>query len=423
MKQKKYFIIVALLSSQLISLSQKTIKISVPCTDEVLFKTPGKWFMDYGGLFDRGSERIPFNKAQVKEATNRMDLVREMLFKLFPEPMGVDIGWYHSIQPGYFGEKVKYVKRGDRWDRESTVERHCASFSFICGFYRHGCNVSNPNEIRRGYPGETGTWFGIHANSLGHVAIETGDGGAHMIIDGQPVHLRQPLKQAFDGYELFYRKANVFPNYITDEWKVLIHRKGELPYTPVTRKQYLEKCTPYITQFYDDALKEFEKVPMRSLEEQEAEKNQTIGKMKKDLAWNPTALKASMDSYLEGYKTEQQIRKEQLNNFKKDRDAVMKHYTDEIEETTKKGLLESPAIIPLGIYNLSVGMPIFVEENVGAMVVIENIKYMRKDLPKYVPQFFAVSWSWGEYWKPQSDVGKLISEKFPFEKLQVMIDK
>lgn len=47
---------------------------------------------------------------------------------------------------------------------------------------------------------------------------------------------------------------------------------------------------------------------------------------------------------------------------------------------------------------------------------------MRKDLPKYIPQFFVVTWKWND-WQPQVDVGKLIEEKFPFDKLQAMIDK
>jgi hypothetical protein len=47
---------------------------------------------------------------------------------------------------------------------------------------------------------------------------------------------------------------------------------------------------------------------------------------------------------------------------------------------------------------------------------------MRKDLPKYIPQFFVVNWKWGN-WPPQADIAKLIEERFPFEKLQAMIDK
>lgn len=375
-------------------------------------------------MLDNGSENIPFNKAQVNETVTRMNVVRDMLMKIFPEPMGVDAAWHHSIGYGSFGEQVRYVKNNqDVWNREAIIKKPVASYGFVCGFFKHGCNRSNPNEIRRGYPGETGTWFTVGANSLGVVAMEVSGGRDRILIDGYPVHLREPMKQEFDGYEIFFRKANVFPNYINDELCVLVHRKGELPYIPVTRKQYLDEAIIYLTQFYADALKEFERAPMRSLEEQEREKNQTIEKMKKDLAWNPSTMKTSIDLYLAGYKTEQDIRKEQIKEYIKNRDAVLNHYKNELEETTKNGLLESPAIIPLVVYTAVSDDPIFVEQNVGYTVVIENPKYMRKDLPKYVPQILIIRWSWDEYWKPQADIAKLILEKFPFDKLQAMIDK
>ena len=31
------------------------------------------------------------------------------------------------------------------------------------------------------------------------------------------------------------------------------------------------------------------------------------------------------------------------------------------------------------------------------MLVTENPEYMRKDLPKYVPQFFVVNWKWNDW--------------------------
>jgi hypothetical protein len=34
------------------------------------------------------------------------------------------------------------------------------------------------------------------------------------------------------------------------------------------------------------------------------------------------------------------------------------------------------------------------------MVMIENREYIRKDLPKHVPQFFVVEWVWNE-WAPR----------------------
>jgi hypothetical protein len=119
---------------------------------------------------------------------------------------------------------------------------------------------------------------------------------------------------------------------------MLFHRKGELPYTPVTRKQYIDQAIIYLSQFYNDGLKEFERAPMRSLEEQEAEKNQTIEKMKKDFSWNPSGLKLAIDNYLAGYKTEQEVRKEQIKNYIKIRDDVLNHYKDELEEDNKERL-------------------------------------------------------------------------------------
>jgi hypothetical protein len=114
--------------------------------------------------------------------------------------------------------------------------------------------------------------------------------------------------------------------------------------------------------------------------------------------------------------------KEQLSELKKNKDVILKRYRNELEETTRQGLLDSSAIIPVTIYNTDEWNSIFVEENKGFMIVRANPAYIRKQLPKHVPQFFVVAWKWND-WKPQADVGKLIEEKFPFGQLQEMIDK
>ena len=144
--------------------------------------------------------------------------------------------------------------------------------------------------------------------------------------------------------------------------------------------------------------------------------------MNKDFAWNPTGLKTAIDYYLAGYKTEQQIREEQLKKLKQEKDEVLKKYQDELEKTTKEGLLDAPAIVQFIWDLLLTNQTIFTDEKNGWSLVIQNPDYMRKDLPKYVPQFIVVSWQWDE-WKPQADIAKLIEEKFPFEKLREMIDK
>ena len=98
---------------------------------------------------------------------------------------------------------------------------------------------------------------------------------------------------------------------------VLIHRKGILPYIPVTRKQYLERCISYHTKLWDENIKRTENLPVRSLEEQEKEKNAKLAKFEKDFGKDPKRLKSAVDYYLSGYKTDQQIRDERGSKGKK----------------------------------------------------------------------------------------------------------
>ena len=377
---KKQIVILFLLIIYIASDGQQTIKTSIPCNDEVLFKTPGRWIK---GSNVWQTDHIGFNKVQQQEVLNRMDAVHQLMLKIYPQPAGLDAAWHYTLGYSTFGDQVTYV-RTDQYslDRKAVVEKPVASFGYVSGFFRHYCNTNDLNEIWSGYPGETGTWMRIFANAFAGFATEYFGNQDTITFGGYPVHLRQPLKHNFDGYELFYSKSNVYPEY-DSELFVLVHRKGELPYIPVTRKQYLDKCIAHLTKSFDRTIKDFEKV----LADQE-----------------------------------QEIRKEQVAELIKHKDAVLKHYKDELEATTNQGLLDSPAIIPMKIYDPDENLPIFVEENTGWTIVRANPNYMRKDLPKYVPQFFVVEWQWND-WKSQADVGKLIEEKFPFEKLREMIDK
>ena len=204
---------------------------------------------------------------------------------------------------------------------------------------------------------------------------------------------------------------------------VLIHRNGILPYFPVTRKQYFDFSIDHLIKFYDEQIQEYEKMPVRSLEEQEAEKNKVLAKYERDYGKNPKRLKSAVDYYLQGYQTDQQGRDEDKNKMIKQKNDVLKRYHDELEKTTKDGLLDSPAII-LSMYQLYDYLPIFTTEaEGGTMLVTENPDYIRKDLPKYTPQILVLSWTWSSSSPAQENIRKIIEANFPIEKLQAMIDK
>jgi hypothetical protein len=69
-------------------------------------------------------------------------------------------------------------------------------------------------------------------------------------------------------------------------------------------------------------------------------------------------------------------------------------------------------------------LPIFttIEEG-GRMLITENPAYIRKDLPKFVPQLIIMHWQWNEGYVAAEHFRKMLEENFPIEKLQAMIDK
>ena len=108
-----------------------------------------------------------------------------------------------------------------------------------------------------------------------------------------------------------------------------------------------------------------------------------------------------------------------VQKAKKNKEQELKKFTDELEKTTRQGLLDSPAMIR----SMYESILIFDTDPLQAsMVVIENRDYIRKDLPKHVPQLFVVNWEWSD-WAPQEKIAEIMEKDFPYEKLQAMIDK
>jgi hypothetical protein len=118
-------------------------------------------------------------------------------------------------------------------------------------------------------------------------------------------------------------------------------------------------------------------------------------------------------------------RDEQLKKIEKIKNDVLKHYKDELQATASAGLLASPAILFSYIMDIATGYPIFTTQAAGGrMLVTVNPAYMKKDLPKYIPQFMVFTrWDCHCGADPSLNPYKLIDEKFPIEKLQAMIDK
>jgi hypothetical protein len=118
----------------------------------------------------------------------------------------------------------------------------------------------------------------------------------------------------------------------------------------------------------------------------------------------------------------QQQKDEAIKNISKQKDEVITLYQKELERNRTASLLDSPAIVRI-LDNMYPDVPIFTTgAEDGSMLVTENPAYIRKDLPKYIPQFIVLYWSWGDVANSKY-FRQMMEANFPIEKLQAMIDK
>lgn len=353
--------------------AQKWIKIPGPCNNEYLKNVSGEW-IHWGDPW-----YAKLSKPQEQEVRKRVETIHQFVFTLTPTLSGIDAAWgIHSADYDFAQQaRTEHLTGG-----QSRINYYngipLVQYTYSVGFYEYSCGRYNePNEMRKGYPREDGASLSVAVNTLNKFLRRDYGGTEGMQIDGRNIKMMPPIVGTWKGYTM----------YDTDnsDFAVLLHRDGMLPYIPVTRKQYLELSINYFNRFFDNNIKAYDDL------------GALLDKKQKE----------------ENIKTQEKLRED-----------VLKHYKDELAATTTKGFLDSPAVV-LGFLDPLTNYPIFTSDTkAGYMLVTENPKYFRKDLPKYVPQLLIFSISkipW--LFTPKIDPIEILQDKFPIEKLQLIIDK
>ena len=410
---KKQVIVFFLLIIRLSSFGQNSnaVKTTDPCTEEISANTPGEW--------KKWSEKFNYIKeAQKKELNDRIDILHNILLKMYPKPAGVVVRVSRNATNGYFGATRRYSRNQDdalSFDYVNTLPITRASYD--ANFSPHYCagSLGTARTFVSGWTNENSDGIGLNINDFGNLAdpLPSDD---DWTINGLPVRKLVPvMPEKWKGY-VQYGDVRGRGRHI------LIHRAGMLPYIPVTRKQYLDRCIEFTTRLHNKVIEDIRHMPVRSPEEQEKEKKAKLDKFQKQFANDEKKLKANVDYYLSQYKTDQQVRDERVTKAIEIKNSELKIFNDELEKTTREGLLNSPAII-LAMY-YTVPAVFETDPTKGNMLIIENPDYIRRDLPGYVPQFMVLQWKWNpdryQAHKPQE---KLFLEDFPIGTLQAMIDK
>lgn len=378
MKKQITILLLILFNVQLLW-SQGFVKITTPCSEEFLQNVPGRWISLADALYAK------ISKPQQQEIFNRLDKIHQFVFNIYPSPLGIDAVHSRFTSDEQFAYQVKLDHLADGNTSENLLNGvPVVMYSYTAFFCKYSCGREK-YEMMPGYPSETGEEVKIVANSLTFLPRSSG-GPYEMNVDGREIRLMPVVKGNWKGYTLYTPEPSSGVTF------VLLHREGMLPYVPVTRKEYLKLSISYINNLYDKWISDVDKTA-----------------------------KTFIDAGMSDAKTI----KDKKEQFEKQRKDALKHYQDELTATTAAGLLDARAIIPLDMCDLDPTRPIFTTDDAGGrMLVTQNPAYFRRDLPKYVPQFFVLSFE-EAWWSPKQKNAplKAVQENFPIEKLQAMIDK
>jgi|SRR6185369_5907132 len=355
------------------------VKIPVPCSDEFTKNYKGKWLI-----------HEPVSVSDYRdEAMRRINAISELIRQIYLQPTGGDAGWSGEFAKSSFADEVKYTPVKDRDPDETKTRINVVyRYAFSCVLFPWICS-GTPNEIMNMYPEATSGSIIIRANELKILNQNYADAN-EWTVDGRPIKRKLfATGSKWKGYDLMSDVGGIYANAASSHF-VLISRDGVLPYIPITRKQYLDRAVPYVTRYYDELSKKL------------VEGNDAM----------PAQFRAPKE----------EMDKQTALYTKSKNDAVTK-LQSALEETTRKGLLDAPAVVRIDPLLMNEG-PVFQSEaEGGCMLVTENPNYFRKELPKYVPQFFVIELNTSDPGHLNMNFKTIIEENFPIEKLKAMIDK
>jgi hypothetical protein len=357
-----------------------------PCTDEIIMAIKGKWARRPDANMKAG------NQAQV---ISRIDKMQQLLQAAYPEPMGIEAAWYRSMG-GY----------------NSSVSSTADSYVLNALFKTYYCNT-NVKKLLLGT--ETGNWFYVWVNKFSWFA----QADDKFLVENKPVYLLTKKLGELNGFPLYAGSDNGASNTGTKFSKtILISRPGQLPYTPVSRKQYLLVFLKNKEDQHKQYIESLLKMPVRSDAEEETYKQQQLERVVNQ-AQNEYSKEKVKANFLRGYKTARQRQQDDINRVKDVYQRDIKAAQDYLTNTAGEELAK-PAYMENTSYYGSFRK--FAKENEGMMMVQVNGNYFNNKLPAHAPQFLVVYWSWNTE-KPSLDFSNHIENNFNFQALQAMLDK
>lgn len=357
------------------------------CDNATIMNINGKWKTLANNIVSP-EKKFPSN--QYSQLYIRLDKIASMFQQAYPQPKGIEAEWYRSI-------------RGAAIVKNGSVPYQFNSL--YLGWY---CN-HNLHKLMLG--DETGTWSFVYVNSFGWFMSYQND-KAGFSIEGADAWLLPKKIGEWKGLPLYKPSGSGERNKA-----ILITRDNQLPYKPVSRLQFLQSLKAKIEGEKKLQHDTGEKQVVRSEAEEEAAKQKGLQNIEKNTS--PQYWEQRKATYLKNYKTDEQRKQENIRLSDGYFDGKLKPLNDELNNESSNDL-QQPAIVNNDYTGIFKGFS--TDEKGGRMVVLINTSYFNMQLPKYVPQFIAMYWSWDKSSATQNFKTQF-EENFPIEKLKEMIDK
>ncbi len=358
-----------------------------PCDEDSLMRIKGKWI--HGG----GPNA---NKAKSLEPIKRLDKMVQLLQAAY-EPTGTE-------------GKFWFNERRD----ESLIKNGPIPYDLTADFMEYYCN-SYQNKINLKLGDETGDWFFIRANSFGRFAMEDMD----FSIENKQVYQLTAKMGELNSFQLYTgADGNELQGKKQFSRTILIARPGQMPYTPVSRKQYLLTFLKYREDAYQKDIAYELKRPVRSDAEEEIFRKKGYENAG-TYAGDEKAKALAKSYYLQDYVTDKQSQQKSLKSwesaYQKDIQPAKDFLASQSEEELAK-----PALLKPG--NHKNDFKKFLNENEGRMLVVVNDSYFNSKLPAFMPQFLVVYWMWGGN-KAGVYFGTQVEKNLNLTTLQQLLDK
>jgi hypothetical protein len=170
---------------------------------------------------------------------------------------------------------------------------------------------------------------------------------------------------------------------------LITQQPGDLPYTVITRKDYLGKMLTSLAKVKEHITADIkQKAPVRSTEEQEAAKNKDLESYRS--IYTGSELEMRKRNYLEHYKSDEDYQKEKVDAATADVDSTIS-FIDGMLHRLSPGTLASPAIVSTTVTDFEG----FADGEPGAVMLVEPKPFIADatNAPEK-PRYFILSWNY-----------------------------